>query len=189
MALSQGPYKPNFSQLFTLFHFAFQVVKIAIQSVFYSSIILFLIFVITKVTGLKMLTKLRFRGIYFTTAGLFFLFSFTYYGNHGLGDQSNLPLGYGKVMRAGDGYAHFYLEPRNQISVDSFLVKKDHLYFTSNGSYYDYHLSSGKWQKYDNKQGLDDHLSVRNLAKVDKLETFYPQYDRYWNGWRFWFLP
>lgn len=55
--------------------------------------------------------RINYRMIYFIIASTLLLFSFTYYGNHGLGDDSNLPLGYGKVMRAIDGHAYFYLAP------------------------------------------------------------------------------
>ena len=172
-----------------LFHLGFEIFKIAVQAAFYSSIMLFLIFILNRITGNNRLRVVKFRTIYFTIASLMLIFSFTYYGDHGLGDEAYLPLGHGKVMNSSDGYAYFYLEPNNQIYIDSFLVRNDHLCFTSKASYYDYRLQSGKWDKYNSKQEYEAYSSTRNLPRVNEFKSFYPQYAAYWNGWRFWFLP
>jgi hypothetical protein len=118
-----------------------------------------------------------------------FIFSFTYYGDHGLGDEANIPLGHWKSMNSSDGYAYFYLKSNNQINVDSFLVRNDHLCFASGNTYYDYQLASGKWDRYNSKHEYEIHATAYHLPQVNKFETFYPQYAAYWNGWRFWFLP
>ncbi len=170
-------------------HFGFEIFKIAIQAALYSSIILFLLFIIYKISGNNRLRGIKFKMIYFAIAGLMFVFSFTYYGNHGLGDEANLPLGYGRIMNSGDGYPYFYLEPNNQINIDSFLVRNDHLCFVSNKSYYDYQLESAKWYKYNSMEEYEAYASTHNLPRVNEFKTFYPQYDAYWSGWRFWFLP
>ncbi|MHA4895763.1 hypothetical protein ACXZ1K_13500 [Pedobacter sp. PWIIR3] len=133
--------------------------------------------------------KIKFKRIFFTIAGLMLVFSFTYYGDHGLGDEANLPLGNGRTMNSSDGNAYFYLLPETQVSIDSFLVRNEHLCFVSEDGFYDYHLESGKWEKYNSRKEYDAFSSAHNLPQVNEFKTFYPQYNTYWNGWRFWLLP
>jgi len=173
--------------MFALFHFVFEIFKIALQAAFYSSIVLFLI--LNRISVINRLGEIKFKTTFFTIAGLMFLFSFTYYGDHGLGDDANLPLGHGETMNSSDGYAYFYLKPDTQINIDSFLVCNEHLCFASKNSYYDYQLGSGKWDKFNSRKDYDSYSSAHNLPRVNEFKTFYPQYDAYWNGWRFWFLP
>jgi hypothetical protein len=175
--------------MFTLFHFALEMVKIAIQSAVYTSIIMALLFALTKTIWLNRVITIKFSKVYFTVAGLLLVFSFTYYGDHGIGDEDNIPLGNMKTMNSNDGYAYFYLEPNKQINVDSFLVRNDHLCFSSENIYYDYQLISGKWTKYNSEHEYEAYALACRLPHVNEFKTFYQQYADYWNGWRFWFFP
>jgi hypothetical protein len=172
-----------------MFHFGFELFKIALLAAIYSYIILSLKYVMTALTGNNQLRLIKFKALYLTIAGLMFVFSFTYYGDHGLGDEASLPLGHGIAMNSSDGYPFLYLEPNNQINIDSFLVRNNHLCFTSKNNYYDYQLASGKWDRYNSKEEYETYASAHNLPRVKELKTFYPQYAAYWNGWRFWLLP
>ena len=175
--------------MFTLFHFGFEILKIAIQAAIYSFIILILNYILIKLTKSNRLRLIKFKSIYVLLSVLMFMFSFTYYGNHGLGDEANIPLGHWKSMNSGDGYAYLTLKSGNQIDVDSFFVYNDHLCFASEHAYYSYQLESGKLNKYSNKCEYEIYASTHRLPMVSKFKTFYPQYDAYWNGWRFWLLP
>ncbi len=174
--------------MFAAFHFLFEVCKIALLAALYSSIILLITFIFNRITVSSSAIKANFSKTFFIIACLMFVFSFTYWGDHGLGDEANLPLGHGRTMRSSDGYPYFYLEPSTQINIDSFLVRNEHLYFISGDNYYDYKLISGKWNKY-NKQEYERLSFTHQLPQINELKTFYPQYDAYWNGWRFWLLP
>jgi hypothetical protein len=174
--------------MFTLFHFAFEILKIALQAAVYSLVLMLLIFIVIKATGNRRLKSIKFKTVYFSVAGLLFIFSFTYYGDHGLGDEANIPVGHGKTINSGDGYAYLNVE-RTQINIDSFLVRNDHLCFASKNDYYDYQLPSGKYVKYSSKQEYEAYAKKNHLPVVNDFKTFYPQYDAYWNGWRLWFLP
>lgn len=175
--------------MFALLHFAFEIFKIALQTAVYTSLILTLTFILTKTTRNNRLTLIKFRKLYFAIGGLMLIFTFTYYGNHGLGDEANIPLGHGKTMNSSDGYAYLYLGNNNQINIDSFLVRNDHLCFESNKCYYDFQLASGKSDKYNSKHEYETYALAHKLPQVNEFKTFYPQYAAYWNGWRFWFLP
>jgi len=175
--------------MFTLFHFCFDLFKIAIQAAVYSAILLALLFVLAKVIGNKRHKLNLFVQTYFVVAGLLLVFSFTYYGEHGLGDEAEIPLGQWKQMKASDGYAYFDLNSSMQIRVDSFLVRNHRLYMASEGRYYDYQLVSGRWMQFVNKKTYEDYAVMHQLPSTIEFKPFWSQYDTYWNGWRFWFLP
>jgi len=175
--------------MFAIFHFGFDIFKIAVQAAVYSSIIMLLKFILVKAIGDSKLRQVKFKHIYFTVAGLLFIFSFTYYGNHGLGDESSIPLGYSKSMNASDGYAYFDLERGKQIDVDSFKIYNEHLCFASKDKFYAYQMSTDKWWVFNSKKEYETYASSHHLPLVSEFKTFYPQYDVYWNGWRFWLLP
>ncbi len=174
--------------MFTLFHFGFLIFKIALQSGIYSLIIFFVLTAIGRLTGNTHLNRLRFTAIYLATATLLFIFSFTYYGNHGLGDEAKLPLGHNKTMRSSDGYAYLDIG-RKQVPVESFFVYNEHLCLASETGYYDYLLPTGDWVRYNSVQEYEAYASTHNLPLTYQFKTFYTYYDEYWNGWRFWLLP
>ncbi len=175
--------------MFTLIHFAFQLFKIAIQATVYSLIILGIILLLHSITKNSRFRLIKLKTIYISIYVLMFIYSFTYWGNHGLGDETYIPLGHQKTMEGTDGYACFYLKPNELVAVDSFLVRNDHLYFASENSYYDYDLVSNNWDKYDGKSDYERYLSIRHLPQVNEFKRLYQLYSDYWNGWRFWFLP
>ena len=175
--------------MFVIFHFGFEIFKIGVLAAVYSSVILLLKFVLIKITGNSKLRQIQFKSIYLTIAGLLFTFSFTYYGNHGLGDESFIPLGHWKSIDASDGYAYFDLEPGKQVRVDSFEMRNEHLCFVSQKKFYDYQLSSGKCRVYNSKELYETSASLYQLPLANEFKTFYPQYNAYWNGWRFLLLP
>ncbi|MFD2145509.1 hypothetical protein [Mucilaginibacter antarcticus] len=143
-------------QMFILFHFGFEIFKIALQAAVYSLMLVLFIFIIIKTTGNRRLKSIKFKTVYFSIAGLLFIFSFTYYGDHGLGDEANIPLGHAKTINSSDGYAYLNVG-RTQINIDSFLVRNDHLCFASKNDYYDYQLPSGKHVKYSSRPEYEAH--------------------------------
>ncbi|HTI60125.1 hypothetical protein [Mucilaginibacter sp.] len=175
--------------MFTLFHFGFEIFKIAIQAAVYALTILTLKFVLTEIIKNDSLRLIKFKPVYLSVSALMLVFSFTYYGDHGLGDEANIPLGHWKSMNSTDGNPYFALKPDSEVNVDSFLVRNEHLCFVSDNNYYDYHLISGEWNKHNSKQEYETYASVHHLPQVSEFKTFYQRYAVYWNGWRFWFLP
>jgi len=175
--------------MFALFHFFFDLFKIAIQAAVYSAILWALVLVLTIIFSVRKPKLSLYRRMYFLMAGTLFAFSFTYYGEHGLGDESQIPLGHWREMNASDGYAYFNLKSGTQIPVDSFLVRSDHLHMASNGVFYDYQLSSGKWTQFSDKKVYEHYGLMHRLPSIKEFKTFWVQYNLYWNGWRFWLLP
>ena len=106
-----------------LFGFIFEFIKIGFLASFYAFIIL-LVFRRTGKTKLSswLNKRLKNRIIFWFINGTFisiFLFiqMFTYWGEHGIGDASRIPIGNGKEIEQIDGY-WTYIRPRgNNIEV------------------------------------------------------------------------
>jgi len=173
--------------MFALFHLGFEVVKIAALSAVYSSIIYL---ILHKLKPIQKLTTVRFKTIFLALSGLLFIFLFTYYGNHGLGDEANVPLGHFKTMESGDGYAYFTPGgTASQINVDSFLVKKDNLCMATPDGIYVYNLTTNDLENFPDKLSYEQHALKAGLPAISQFKKFETQYNEYWNRWRFWVLP
>jgi energy-coupling factor transporter transmembrane protein EcfT len=170
-----------------LFHLGFEAVKISALSAVYSSIIyLFL----HKLKPIRKLASVRFKSIFLTLSGLLFIFLFTYYGNHGLGDEANIPLGHHKTMESSDGYAYFAPEGMTaQIKVDSFLVKNDNLCIASPDGIYVYNLATDNLKNFSDRPSYQQYAQTSDLPTLSQFKKFDTQYREYWNTWRFWTLP
>ncbi|HTD97872.1 MAG TPA: hypothetical protein VK668_01230 [Mucilaginibacter sp.] len=176
--------------MFTLFHFGFELIKMAIQAAVYSFIIYSLVFIYTEINKSSRLKQFKFAGIFLSTYGLLFVFSFTYYGNHGLGDEALIPLGHWETMNSGDGYAYFTASGTSeQLAVDSFLVKNDTLCAASAKVFFIYPLQSGVMKKFGSKYLYNKYALAHHLPQAHQLKTLWVQYHEYWSGWRFWMLP
>ena len=109
-------------------HFVFEIVKIAILAFIYSGIIfLFLLMFKKPVKGKSSFNWRRFLLVFKIIAGLLLVFSFTYYGNHGFGDEELIPLGHGEKMRAGDDVTYFESKDNKsgRININTYQVQDD----------------------------------------------------------------
>ncbi|MFS2188967.1 hypothetical protein ACCC92_19980 [Mucilaginibacter sp. Mucisp84] len=81
----------------TLFHLLFVVIKSSILGLLYTPVVWFLWVLFLKAqkkyTGFKWFSVFA---VYKIVSISLIVFSFTYYGNHGLGDESRIPLGHGE---------------------------------------------------------------------------------------------
>ena len=81
-------------------HFVFMVFKIAILASIYALITLVLLSLLAKFYKVDYFTKilrnkkLSWFGLGFIISTLLLIYSFTYWGNHGLGDSARVPVGY-----------------------------------------------------------------------------------------------
>jgi hypothetical protein len=100
--------------MFTIFDFAIEILKIAIQTALYSMLIYSVYFAFREVQSKRKFIRVRYWLIYSCVYCLMIIYSFTYFGNHGLGDQSYLPLGHQQSMYATDGYAFFTVKDTSQ---------------------------------------------------------------------------
>jgi hypothetical protein len=103
-------------------HFLFELVKIAILSICYAGLMMLI--------GRMLFNRvyLKFGRVFCSIYAALFIFMFTYYGDHGLGDESKIPIGHWEIVEAGDGYAYFEgAGTKGQVTLDSYLVSNETL--------------------------------------------------------------
>lgn len=180
------------------FHFIFELLKTGILSSIYSLIILLLAIVIEKLIRVDYITNLLkskfkfwetlFKIIYV----LLFIFMFTYWGDHGLGDDSYLPVGHFGVVYQSDEYDYLEDQHGTQMNIHNFTYDANNLYAEAGknmfgkvaGDYLVWELKNNAWKFYTKDQYLNSKYPLPNT-----FLSFNDQYNKYWNGWRFWLLP
>ena len=173
-----------------LFHFGFELIRIGILSSIYSLLIILIILLINKFTSRQFRNKRRLWKILTSIIySLLFVFMFTYWGDHGLGDEAYIPIGNDKTVNQIDG-AENYLEKKSgeQLSIKDFAFDKDYLYTELQDdpkyNYAIWDLKTDQWRFYINQFDLE-----KAIGKTIAFEDFWIYYNNYWNGWRFWLLP
>jgi hypothetical protein len=185
--------------MFALFHFLFELLKIGLLSSVYALIILLFAIAISKLSKTNALNHLLESKLKFwkTTVkviyGVLFIFMFTYWGDHGLGDDAYLPVGHFQVVNQSDGmYAYVENQRGNQLSVTNFIFDDNNLYAEAGkdmfgkiaGDYLVWDLKNNTWKFYTTSQYLNSSYPIPST-----FYSFNAQYDKYWNIWRFWLLP
>ena len=180
------------------FHFAFELLKIGLLSCFYGLVILSLALLIDKLVKVDYFTKLLKSKFKFWESSvkiiyvLLFIFMFTYWGDHGLGDDSYLPVGNFGVVYQSDEFDYLEDKHGTQLNISNFTYDANNLYAEAGrdmfgkvaGDYLVWDLKNNIWKFYSKDQYLN--------SKYPQPGTFLPfndQYDNYWSGWRFWLLP
>ena len=121
-----------------LFHFIFQLIKIGILASIYSIIIIGILLLFEKVKSNDYLKKIKSQKINswfsfgFIISILLFIFSFTYWGNHGLGDGPRIPIGHWETIENTNWNEYGYLKGQktsdgNDIETTQFKVVDDKL--------------------------------------------------------------
>jgi hypothetical protein len=174
-----------------LSHFLFVVIKSYLLALVYTPIIWFLWVLILKVR--KKNTGFKWPKVFavYAIVGLsLIVFSFTYYGNHGLGDDSRIPLGHGEAMEQGDQFVYFTPKGTNkQAHVKAYALKGDNLSMAVDSGYKVYNLKTKGIVNFSDGQMYDAFAFSYGLPLSLELQSFKAQYDQYWGGWRFWLLP
>jgi hypothetical protein len=185
-----------------IIHFIFELIKIPILGGIYATIPFIIIVIIGHLKPASVfghLSKKKIKLWFF--AGLLisfglFIFSFTYWGNHGLGDNSQLPIGHHKVVCFG-GHAHITDNKGDQISIKNFTYDTDRLYASSvqnsnGGTKYDYlvwDLPTGEVKFYKSEEEYLYTAKLNDFPDSANFEDFWKHYNRHWHGWRKIFLP
>ncbi|WP_431157845.1 hypothetical protein [Winogradskyella poriferorum] len=188
-----------------LFHLLFQLLKILILASFYSTLIILILLIFLRIRPISRLEKVNkekkkywfISGIIFSI--ILFIYSFTYWGNHGLGDSARIPIGYFKEVGEING-TDAYIKPRNypygNLLVDCFRTSENYLLGTTKPStvdwpkpYFSWYLSKDHIIFFDSELEYSEHLKAIGLSKITRCKTFRENYKDYWGGLRFWLLP
>lgn len=186
-----------------LFHFIFELVKISILGCIYATLILLTFKIIAyykpdswfdKVSRKKL--RLWYLSGLIISVGLF-IFMFTYFGDHGLGDSARVPIGHFKVVRQINS-SDTYLQNSHgdQLGIKNFTFDNNNLYAETkrefngeNGDYVVWNLRTERWSYYKTKEDYFKVAKEHNYPLPDSFEEFWKFYKRHWGGWRFWVLP
>lgn len=187
-----------------LFHLIFELVKISILGCIYATLMLAIFKIIghykpdswfSRVSKKKM--RLWFSSDLIISVGLF-LFMFTYFGDHGLGDSARVPVGHWRAIQEVNGMQAFIQDegPISMIEIDKFIVTADFVYGLSgdatenyDGKFFVYDLANNIVNTFEQEKEYSDFLISKNLDTKPAYKDFNYYYRQYWSGWRFWTLP
>ncbi|MES2766600.1 MAG: hypothetical protein V4642_12070 [Bacteroidota bacterium] len=184
-----------------LFHFVFELVKIAILGCFYATLTLVLFATLAYYQPRSLADKVSQKpsrlwwvsGLIISVALFFFMF--TYWGNHGLGDIARIPIGNFKTVGQINGTST-YIEKDNgkSVGVESFAVNDNKLFaelddYSEKGSYVIWNLETDKWYFYQTRNEYLKLAKRKNYPLPDTFKDFQQHYSDYWHGWRFFLLP
>ena len=184
-----------------LFHFVFELIKIAILSSIYALVILFLLKGISRYKTKKFFDKIISNNVLFWFISgviisiLQFFWMFSYSGSHGLGDYARIPLGHNKEVQQMNGDWTF-ISPKGyeyeKFRIYSFALKGN--YFVGQKTmeaekYYIWNLRSNEIESINSKEEYRVQANELNLPEISEFKKFYEMYNKYWGGWRFWLLP
>ncbi len=184
--------------------FVFELIKIFILSCIYASLVLLTLKIIGSYTHgswcyrvSRNKLQLWLSSGFLISIGLF-IFMFTFYGDHGLGDSARIPVGHWReILETNGSLAYIQKEGRgSMLVIDKFLIADDYVYgLTSdvnehyNGKYFIYDLANNNIKTFEEINGYLNSLIAKNLNETAEYKNFDYHYRQYWHGWRFWILP
>lgn len=183
--------------------FVFTLFKIAVQAGVYATVLLWLLGRLAAHRPARLVKRINYDGwhlwriLFGGVYAALFLFSCTYWGDHGLGDSARLPLGYGEEMAEINGTETYFTaavpfkvsDMAGAQDIAKFKVANDILCAQAEEThYFAYNLATKENQVFADAQAYNAYAGPRGLPASGELETFWRQYGRYWGGWRCWLL-
>lgn len=183
-------------------HFIFELVKISILGCIYATLILLTFKIIAQYKpkswfDLISREKLRLWFLsWFSTSLALFIFMFTYWGDHGLGDSARIPIGYWRAIEETNGtQAYIQNNGRSALGIEKFIIADDYVYGLTDdinenyeGKYFVYDLADNKVITFIQENEFLNYLTAHNLNTGLEFKDFSYYYKKYWHGWRFWLL-
>lgn len=181
-----------------LIHFVFQLFKIAFLAIIYSVFLRGVLFLVSNFLN----RKIAYKGSYYMLIYVLLLvFSFTYYGNHGLGDGPRIPIGNWKTIENVNWEDWCYIDDFKSkdgkpIHIDKFFVKGNKLcglydnhFYKYENDYFVINLNSKQITEFKTREQYNAHALENKLPIVEDLISFEKNYTNYWGGIRFFLLP
>lgn len=184
-----------------LFHFVFELVKISILAGVYSLILLIVFRQINKSKSDSWFQKVtvNIKKFWLSSGsiifGLLFIWMFTYWGDHGLGDSARIPIGHWKEIEQINVNSSF-ISPKGheneKLTIKSFAVRNNNCVGKSKKDqteYFIWNLSTNDIEKFTNLEDFSVKAESMNLPISNEFTDFDQAYHEYWGGWKFWLLP
>ncbi|GAB5417448.1 MAG: hypothetical protein Crog4KO_30300 [Crocinitomicaceae bacterium] len=125
---------------------------------------------------------------------ILFIWQFSYWGDHGLGDYSRVPIGYGKEIEQINSTG-MYISPNGYESqmfgIKEYSIDKEYCFgsMSKNKGFFIWNLKTNGIQKISTYEKYMDELKSKRIQDKYVFHNFQEAYDSYWSGWRFWLLP
>ncbi len=158
------------------FHFIFELVKIAVLAIIYSTILLITFSILAKTrpgSWFDRATEFK-KDSWFAMGFLIsislFIYMFTYWGNHGLGDSPRIPIGKWLVVDNANWNDYGYINDMttnngNEVVMTEFLVKKGYLlgklgssFHRYNNEYFIYDMTEKTMVEFENQKDFDEYV-------------------------------
>jgi heme/copper-type cytochrome/quinol oxidase subunit 2 len=177
------------------------IVKIIFLSTIYTTAILLIIFILSRTTRIqrtKRVAELKFWLLTNLIICIFlFIFSFSYWQDTGLGDNSKIPVGYGQTIQSEDfAWTYFYPNPNktkpnqdeliigNYEIADPFLCAEISHQYTNRNPSYDYivyNLKEKSMKIFFDKEEYENYALKNSLPMVKDFYDFKRHYQQYLN--------
>jgi len=190
-----------------LFHFIFQLIKIGILASIYSFILTGILLIVGKFKPNEFLKRVKsekkkywFSFGFLISIGLF-IFSFTYWGNHGLGDGPMIPIGHWETIENTNWTEYGYLKGQKtsdgiDIETTKFKVVNDKLcgnlkswFYDFENSYFVLDLKTDEMTEFKTESEFNKYVENNKLPNSNELLSFKQNYRNHWSGIRFLLLP
>lgn len=183
-------------------HFIFELIKISILGCIYATFILLTFKVIGQnkpKNWFNQVSKKKLRLWFlsgFSISLALFVFMFSYWGDHGLGDSARIPIGYWRAIQETNG-TQAYIQDNgiSALGIDKFIIADDYVYGLTDdtnenyeGKYFVYDLANNKVKTFLQENEFNNFLTAHHLDIKLEFKDFSYYYKKYWNGWRFWLL-
>jgi hypothetical protein len=188
-----------------LFHLVFEIFKIGILASIYAAVLLLIFLLIANLRSASWLartsknkSKFLIRTS-FIIATVLFCYMFTYWGSHGLGDSSRIPLGYDKSVKQIDSWT--YIEPAGfefeTLQIAQFATNNNFLFAKratdknshTDSAYLAWNLETNKVDFFNDYSNISRFAKANGIRQSIEFQDFGRNYKYYWGGWRFWLLP
>jgi hypothetical protein len=189
-----------------LFHFVFELFKIAVLASVYATVVRFIIIKIARKKPSNLSSKISTHktALWYLFGSIIsvmlFAYMFSYWGDHGLGDFARIPIGHGKSIEQVNGGMTFIRPPGYEyevLCIDDYVLSNDFL-FAKTAKYYMrgntggiaiWDLKKNRISFLDAVKNIDTFYHNHHIKNQLKFQDFQSHYANYWNGWRFWLLP
>ena len=180
-----------------IFHFVFQLFKISCLSAAYAGLV---------VLGLRFVKVGRLGVIEWFGLGALiwiglFVYSFTYWGNHGLGDTYRIPLGNSKVLESINAMEYADLldvmnSSGQRVEMSKFAFTEEVLVGNCDDWFYDvpcsffaYEIASENLLEFPDSSSYMTSALKHGWPTLEEHGTYEQNYRKHWSGWRYWLLP
>ena len=188
--------------MFLIVHLIFKLIKIALLSLLYTSILSLVIKYLHKKTGNTFLGKWEGKHPFSWIVtclpigiGLY-LYSLSYWGNHGIGDVERIPIGHRHALQRIDGGFPYFTEKISGITqqtIREFALADDIICAekgrNDKGKYLVFHLEKSSLKEFENLQEYQEYASQYDLPDASVFTDFRSHYHDYWSLWRMLLLP